>query len=100
MVKCEVIVFRSFVAFVTGRQVVHLHLGPGDYVELQFLVDQAGAGLREVTLVQNQTVTTEAARTTEFLEPLCPLWIQLAIGLFILRFKDANDFLWREEEKA
>lgn len=100
MVKCEGTVFRSFVAFVTARQVVRLHLGPGNYVELQFLVDQAGPGLREVTLVQNQTVTAEAAGTTEFLEPLCPLWIQLAIGLFILRFEDANDFLRIEEGKA
>lgn len=92
--------FRSFVAFVTGRQVVHLHLGPGNYVELQLLVDQAGPGLREVTLVQDQTVTAEAAGTTEFLEPLCPLWIQLAVGLFILRFEDADDLLQREEEKG
>lgn len=72
---------------------VRLYLGPGNDVELQFLIDQACPGLREVTLVQDQTVTAKAARTTKFLEPLCPLGVQLAIGLFILRFEHADDFL-------
>lgn len=72
---------------------VRLYLGPGNDVELQFLIDQAGPGLREVTLVQDQTVAAKAARTAQFLEPLSPLWVQLAVGLFILRFEHANDFL-------
>lgn len=74
------------------------YLGPGNDVELQFLIDQAGPGLREVTLVQDQTVATKAAGTTQFLEPLSPLGVQLAIWLFILRFEHTNDFLWREAE--
>ena len=74
------------------------YLGPGNDVEFQFLVNKAGPGLREVTLVQDQTVTAKAAGTTQFLEPLGPLWIQQAIGLFIFRFEHANDFLWREAE--
>lgn len=74
------------------------HLGPGNYVKLQLLINQAGPSLREVTLVQNQTVAAEAAGTTEFLEPLCPLGVQLAVGLFILRFEHADDFLRRVGE--
>lgn len=73
------------------------HLGPGNYIELQFLINQAGPSFWEVTLVQNQTVAAEAAGTTKFLEPLCPLGVQLAVWLFILRFEHADDFLWRRK---
>ena len=69
------------------------YLGPWNDVELQFLIDQAGPGLREVTLVQDQAVSTETARTTKLLEPLGPLWVQLAVGLFIFWFEHADDFL-------
>lgn len=79
---------------------VNLNLGPGNYVELQFLIHQAGPGLRQVTLVQNKAVTAKAAGATKFLEPLCPLWVQLAVGLLILRFEDPNDLLQREEAKV
>lgn len=71
----------------------HVYFGPGNDVELQFLINQAGPGLREVTLVQDQTVATKTAGTTQFLEPLSPLWVQLAIRLFILRFEHSNDLL-------
>lgn len=79
--------------------VAKLHLGPGNYVELQFLIHQAGPGLRQVTLVQNQAVTAKAAGATKFLEPLCPLWVQLAVGLLVLRLEDADDLLKSEEAK-
>lgn len=52
-----------------------LYLRPGNDVELQFLIDQAGPGLREVTLVQDQTVAAKAAGTTQLLEPLGPLGV-------------------------
>lgn len=80
--------------------VATLHLGPGNYVELQFLIHQAGPSLRQVTLVQNQTVTAKAAGAAQFLEPFCPLRVQLAVGLLILRFEDTDDLLQREEEKV
>lgn len=78
------------------QQNASLHLGLGHYVELQFLIDQAGPSLWEVTLVKNQTVTTEAAGTAKFLEPFCPLGIQLAVGFFVFRFENADDFLQKE----
>lgn len=76
----------------------NVHLGPGNYVELQLLIHQAGPGLRQVTLVQDQAVSAEAAGAAELLEPLGPLWVQLAVGLLVLGFEDADDLLRREEE--
>lgn len=72
------------------------YLGPRDDVELQLLIDQAGPGLREVALVQDQTVSAETAGATQFLKPLRPLRVQLSIRLFIFGFEHADYLLCRE----
>ena len=70
-----------------------LHLGPGDDVELQLVVHQAGPGLREVPLVEDQTVPAEAAGAAQLLEPLGPLGVELSVRLLVLRFEHTDDLL-------
>lgn len=63
------------------------------------MINQTGPSFREVTLVEYQTVTAKATGTTKFLEPLCPLGVQLTIWFLILRLKDPYNFLWRERAR-
>lgn len=73
-----------------------IHLCAGNNVELQFLVHQAGAGLGQVALVEDQAVSPEAARAAQLLQPLGPLGVQLPVGLLVLGLEDADDFLETE----
>lgn len=52
-----------------------------------------------MALVQDQTVPSEATGTTQLLEPLGPLWVQLTVRLLVLRLEHTDDLLHRETDR-
>ena len=74
------------------------HLCAGNNVEFQLLVNKASTCLRQISLVENKTVSSKTARAAKFLQPFCPLWVQLSVGFFVLGFEHANNFLTRTED--
>ena len=69
------------------------HLCFGYYVELEFLVDERGAGFGEVALVGDETAAAEAARTAQLVHPLGPLGVEVTVRLLILGLEHTYDFL-------
>jgi len=62
-------------------------------VEMKPLINKTCTSLGQVALVQDKAATTEATGTAHLLHPLCPLWIQLTVRLFVLRLEHTDCFL-------
>lgn len=75
------------------QQQTGFYLRLRDNVEFEFLIDETGSGLRQVSLVEDETAAAEAAGTAHLLHPFGPLGIQLTIRLLVFGLEHANRFL-------
>lgn len=74
------------------------HLGLGDDLQAEFLVDERGGGLREVALVGYEAAPPEAAGAAHLVEVFGPFGVQVAVRLLRFGFEHTDDFLPREKQ--
>lgn len=77
-----------------------MYLGLRDNVEAQFLIHETRSGLGEVTLVGHNAAPPKAARAACLVEPLGPLWIQVAVRFLVLGLEHSNVHLHNVSHKC
>ena len=61
--------------------------------QAQLLIHDRGTHFREVALVGHKATPSKAAGAAELMQPLGPLWVEVAIGFLILGLEHSNVLL-------